>query len=124
MRGKTFSPPTFRVRMRVYGKTGWFTRLQHVAVGVRRLDATAVSSLPLLQINFLVWWYCNEDVYEACSKEPLYCRPQETKTQYNYIIFRSLATQQSWAVGASSLMELTLKWLKRRELQKQQHHTD
>ena len=52
------------------------------------------------------------NVYEACSKE-------ETKTQYHFSI-------NATVMGDSSLMELTNKELlvKKRELQKQQHHTD
>ena len=63
------------------------TRLPHngreVRAAVTQLDATALSSLPLLQIDSLqIVWYSNEEhghVYEACSKE-------ETKTQYHFAI--------------------------------------
>ena len=65
------------------------------------LDATALSSLPLLQIDSLQIVLTknmgNINVYEACSKE-------ETKTQYHFSIISNATV-----MGDSSLMELKNK---------------
>ena len=61
------------------------------------------------------------NVYEACSKEPLDCRPQETKTQFLIVSHATVMGHGGFIVdGTNMKMEFLVKT---RELQKQ-HHTD